>query len=109
MDHSDLMILATDSTTEDLKSLCQQWQYKPSEDVGYVNHSDMVCIAYNYCFLIFDKDPSQYLFKEEKFVVNFKEMTEIVDKKERKIRRLYTTHLRLRKTDADQLKAIMKD
>ena len=39
----------------------------------------MMCIVYNYLFMEFEKDPSQFLVNEEKFMVNFVEMEEIVN------------------------------
>lgn len=46
-----------------------------------------MCIVYNYCFMIFDRDESKYEFKETKFILNFKDMTEIINGQLRMIRR----------------------
>lgn len=42
-------------------------------------------------------------------MLNFRDMTEIVDQKVRKVRRLETNHVRLRQRDSDHVKAIMGD
>ena len=82
----DLIQIVANPDRQTFKKICQQWQYKPLNSQQYQNHSDMICIAYNYCFMKFEEDETQYLFKESKFVINFREMTEVVNNQLRSIR-----------------------
>ena len=69
----------------------------------------MMCIVYNYLFMEFQKDESQYLVNEQKFTVNFEEMEEIVDGQTRNIRRMQNDYVRVRKKDSDRIRAILDE
>lgn len=101
--------MIVESDTQVLQKLCQLWQYQSPGQSEFNDHADMVCIAYNYYFMKFEQDPSQFLFTQDKFVVNFKDMTETVGCKVRSIKKATDTHLRLRKKDSERFKAISSD
>ena len=53
--------------------------------------------------MIFKNDDSQYIFIENKFTINFEEMTETVGSEVREIRRVGNNHIRLRPEDSDRV------
>ena len=74
--------------SEDIKSIkeiCRVWQFECLIEKKLMNHSDMMCIVYNYLYMEFERDPSQFLVNEAKFKVNFVDMEEIVNGQTRKI------------------------
>ena len=68
-----------------------------------------MCIVYNYLFMEFEKDASQYLVNEDKFTVNFVEMEEIVNDQTRNIRRMKNDYVRVRQKDSERIKAIFNE
>ena len=68
-----------------------------------------MCIVYNYLFMEFEKDASQYLVSEDKFTVNFLEMEEIINGQTRNIRRMKNDYVRVRQKDSERIKAIFNE
>ena len=65
-----------------------------------------MCIVYNYLFMEFEIDRSQYFIKEDKFTVNYMEMEDIVNDQTRKIRRMDHDYIRVRQKDSERIRAI---
>ena len=75
----------------------------------FKNHSDMMCIAYNYLFMEYENDRSKFFAKEDRFTVDFAKMEETINGQTRKIQRLDHDHVRVRGKDSERIRSIFDE